>query len=759
MKKLYLLSIIVLFGFNLKAQLFEISSTPVFRDENGNVLSLALAGGLNQPQFSPYDFNQDGTMDLFIFDRTGNKVLIFIAVTVKGVTNYRYDPSYEDFFPKGEQFMQLHDYDLDGKPDLWMYLVDSVMLYRNVSSTVPQFEAGKGLFALDTVQYSSWNPNKKLSQVGGCLPAIYDVDGDSDMDFITNLNIFGSKIIFNCNNSIELGNPLSEIGFTIVDKCYGGVDEFGADLIINAPCENIEVYYKQKKHSAAKTLMFFDNDGDGDNDLFFGSSERSTNPVYFLENGKSDLNYYKDTFIRIDTSFFSVAEEGKIPVAPAMFYIDVNFDGIKDLILANNDQDKFSYSVREKDNVLLFLNSGTDNKPTFNLDRMDFLTGDMIDLGGRVAPVFADLDNDGDQDLILATSGNHLITGDTTDFLVYYQNVGTSTSPDFKEISTDYLSLKAMEYRGIVPAFGDLDGDADLDLLLGKQDGTIAHYENTGSSTNPTFTLKTENFSSITVEGNAAPAFVDMNSDGKLDLLIGNISGTLVYYQNNGSNTAPSFGWVTDSLGGIVVNELISQKFLGDTGFYDSLIYYYYGNSAPQIINYENGVRCLAVGCDEGNIKIYDVQSDLTQDFVAITNYMKRPYTNEAYSKDWGKNTYPAIADINGDGISDMIIGNSRGGIHFVQGKEKRTNDITVPEQISFRIVPNPTNDKFAVYAPSQEPMFYTISNLSGQILASGFTLSGAAINHGIALQNGIYFVSLKTTSQQFATQKLIMTK
>ena len=101
MKKLYLLSIIVLFGFNLKAQLFEISSTPVFRDENGSVLSLALAGGLNQPQFSPYDFNQDGTMDLFIFDRTGNKVLIFIAVTVKGVTNYRYDPSYEDFFPKG----------------------------------------------------------------------------------------------------------------------------------------------------------------------------------------------------------------------------------------------------------------------------------------------------------------------------------------------------------------------------------------------------------------------------------------------------------------------------------------------------------------------------------------------------------------------------------------------------------------------------------------------------------------------------------
>ena len=759
MKKLYLLSIIVLFAFNLKAQLFEISSTPVFRDENGSVLSLALAGGLNQPQFSPYDFNQDGKMDLFVFDRTGNKALVFIAVTVKGVTNYRYEPSYEDFFPKGEQFMQLHDFDADGKPDLWMYLVDSVFLYKNVSNTLPQFEAGKGLFAFDKVNYVSWSPNKKLSQVNGCLPAIYDIDGDSDMDFITNLNSIGSKIIFNCNNSVELGNPLSEIGFTIVDKCYGGVDEFGADIIINATCDYYEAYYKQKKHTASKTLLFFDNDGDGDNDMFFGSSERSTNPIYFLENGKKDLNYYKDTFISIDTSFFSAADEAKIPIAPAMFYLDVNFDGIKDLILANNEQDRRSYAIHETDNVLLFLNSGTDDTPIFNLERTDFLAGDMIDLGGRVTPVFADIDGDGDQDLILATSGNHAVTGDTTDFLVYYQNVGTSTSPDFKEMNTDFIALKAKEYRGMVPAIGDLDGDADLDLLLGKQDGTIAHYENTGSSTNPSFTFKTETFSSITVDGNAAPALLDMNNDGKLDMLLGNYGGTVVYYTNTGTLNAPEFTWVTDSLGGIVVNELISQRFLGDTSFYDSLIYYYYGNSAPQIIDYEKGVRCLAVGCDEGNIKIFDIPSDLTQDFEAITDYMKRSYTNEVYTKDWGKNTYPAVADITGDGISDMIIGNSRGGIHFVQGKEKRTNRIAIPDPISFRIVPNPTNDKFAVYTSSNEPLFYTISNLSGQVLASGSTLSGAAINHGLALPNGIYFVSLQTTSQQFATQKLIITK
>ena len=146
MKHLWALSIIMLSVFTLRAQLFEISNDPIFRNSQGNVYTNALAGGLNQPQFSNFDFNGDGKLDLFVFDRTGNKVLVFISETTPGTSGsaatiaYRYDPSYEQFFPEASEFMQLKDYDGDAKPDLWMYDGDSVVIYKNATVSLPQFD-------------------------------------------------------------------------------------------------------------------------------------------------------------------------------------------------------------------------------------------------------------------------------------------------------------------------------------------------------------------------------------------------------------------------------------------------------------------------------------------------------------------------------------------------------------------------------------------------------------------------------------------
>ena len=114
MKKLVLLSILVCFSFAGMAQYFKISFDPVFKDANGNDLSLALAGGLNYPQFSNIDLNNDGKQDLFVYDRAGDKVLTFIARTTNGNIKYEYSPEYEEFFPKGHEFMRLKDFNGDG---------------------------------------------------------------------------------------------------------------------------------------------------------------------------------------------------------------------------------------------------------------------------------------------------------------------------------------------------------------------------------------------------------------------------------------------------------------------------------------------------------------------------------------------------------------------------------------------------------------------------------------------------------------------
>jgi hypothetical protein len=495
-------------------------------------------------------------------------------------------------------------------------------------------------------------------------------------------------------------------------------------------------------------------------DLFYGTSEKLTTPIYYFENGKSDLSIYKDTFIRIDTAFFAQSIESLVPIAPGMSYVDVDLDGTKDLILSTNERIKSAYPIMERNNVLLFNNNGADNDPDFTFNKNDFLVGDMLDFGGHTAPTFGDIDKDGDMDLIFATSGDHFKRGDTSDYLVLFENIGNSTNPEFKLTDDDYLSLGAKKYQCLVPAFADLDGDNDLDLYLGKQDGTISEYINSGDSSNAVFGLSTDNFESVSVPSHAAPTFYDMNNDGKLDLLVGNYGGTIQYYQNNGSTTSASYSLTDDTLGGILVNELIRQSILGPNGFYDTMVYQYFAYSAPQVVTWPSGAVCIAIGGDEGLVKLYDVAEDLTEDFIEAVDYMKQDYVQTDYTKDWGLRTYPAAADLNGDNISDLLIGSHRGGVHYMQGKNIKNGSVGVSEVLkTFYIAPNPATNSIAVMANTSHKLHYSICDLSGKVIIEGHTFTGQSVSLNGLLTNGVYFVQLEDENQRFAPQKLVISK
>tara|TARA_B100000497_G_scaffold114857_1_gene137841 strand:- start:8440 stop:10722 length:2283 start_codon:yes stop_codon:yes gene_type:complete len=759
MRKLAFVSIILIYSLKMSAQLFEISFDPIFKSQSGELISLALTGGMNQPQFSNIDFNNDGKLDLFAFDRNGNRVLTFIAKSTHGKISYDYDPKYEELFPSAQEFMQLHDYNGDSKPDLWLYTGDSVVLYQNNGQTTPSFDKIKGLFAFDRVNYVPFNPFKKLAEIKGCLPAIVDVDGDSDIDFVTNLNVTGSQMIFNRNTTADSSFQLGNIKFDIVDKCYGGIDEYNGELIVNAPCYFYEAYKQKKKHTATKTILLFDEDADGDLDLLFGSSERATNPIYFFRNGKVDLDYYKDTFITIDTAYFNNEIESLLPVSPALSYVDVNLDGVKDLILSTNEVDKTSYPIMEANNSILLINEGLSNDVDFVYEQNDFLVGDMIDYGSGCSPTFVDLDADGDQDLIFGTSGNHFLTGDTSDFLVYFKNEGSPEFADFQLVSDDFLNLKSKHIKGIMPTFADIDGDGDMDLFLGKMDGSISYYENSGDAENPAFTPITSLYEDIQVVNYAAPYFDDINKDGILDLLVGSYDGTIDYYQNTGSSSEPNFNLTKDTFGGIIVNELIRTSKLGSDGqIYDTMVYQNYGYSTPVILHWENDSRCIAVGNNQGVIKIYELNNDLNSDFIEIEDYMIESLSQNSYVKDWGKRTNPSATDLDGDGYPDMLIGNDRGGMSFVKGN-KKTNSIQGLEKLSsFKVIPNPAKHYFRIETKTNKQIHYRITDVSGRLIREDSTFSG----NSIQMENfpdGIYFVSIEDGLRNYQVQKLILLK
>jgi len=95
--------------------------------------------------------------------------------------------------------------------------------------------------------------------------------------------------------------------------------------------------------------------------------------------------------------------------------------------------------------------------------------------------------------------------------------------------------------RHAAPAQGDNDGDGDLDLDLGQATGQIAFFRNTGSATLPVFEPVAEPLEGIRVSRRSALDLVDVDGDGRLDMVVGSENGDLVAFRNVGSDAEPRF--------------------------------------------------------------------------------------------------------------------------------------------------------------------------------------------------------------------------
>jgi hypothetical protein len=93
-----------------------------------------------------------------------------------------------------------------------------------------------------------------------------------------------------------------------------------------------------------------------------------------------------------------------------------------------------------------------------------------------------------------------------------------------------------------VPAAGDLDGDGDLDLVVGEASGELNLFRNVGSTTSPRFELVSEKLGGVDVGRRSAPTLVDLDGDGDLDLLVGREEAGAVAFLNRGwSGREPAF--------------------------------------------------------------------------------------------------------------------------------------------------------------------------------------------------------------------------
>ena len=86
--------------------------------------------------------------------------------------------------------------------------------------------------------------------------------------------------------------------------------------------------------------------------------------------------------------------------------------------------------------------------------------------------------------------------------------------------------VQMFEANGAGVATGDLDGDGDLDLVLGNHDGDDAIFWNEGDLVFRKAPLSTGKTRDVKI--------VDVNADGRLDLILTRDTGALNYFENQG---------------------------------------------------------------------------------------------------------------------------------------------------------------------------------------------------------------------------------
>ena len=696
--KYFFTPLMLLAFISSQSQILQRALLPVNNTSNQNIPN-PWSGGLNACQISEIDLNLDGTKDLFVFERTGNRILPFINNNISNTISYHYESAHINAFPPLSDWALLVDYNADGKEDLFTYNGGKVKVYLNTStSTQLEFTLLSNQLITD---YSGSPFQLYVSRVD--IPAITDVDNDGDIDILT-FQSLGGYIEFHENLSMDLYGHADSLIFSMTDPCWGDVYEGLNTYTLNdcnTPVTNL-------RHTGS-SILAIDVDNDADKDLILG--DVSYNNLNLLTNGGSPG---ASLITNVDQNFPSnntntIATD--ITAFPAAFYLDVNNDGLKDLIASPN----IANNCENKESLWLYLNSGSNTAPIFSLHQKNFLQENTLDFGAGAYPLFYDYNSDGLLDIICGNFG-YFNGGDHVGQLAILKNIGTINQASFTLVDDDFANLSNLPLNtllnipvaGVSPTFGDLDGDGDDDMILGDADGKLHYFENSAGAGNTLqLNLHTPNYYNIDVGQYAAPVLWDLNQDNLLDLVIGKLTGDLLYLPNNGSNTTAVFDTIIYDFGQVHVANLFA-------GYGYSRPYFYKENNATQLL----------VGSESGHLYRYNnIDNNLLGSFALVDTF--------AFGIWDGIKTSVSFQDLNNDGIRDLIIGNQSGGLIYYQSDTTNTKITEVAENL--HIFPNPATNKIFVDSEGEK----TIYNILGDAVIKT-KKKHINIQH---LKNGIYWI------------------
>ena len=388
-----------------------------------------------------------------------------------------------------------------------------------------------------------------------------------------------------------------------------------------------------------------DLDCDEQLDLFLGRVDGTITRYEEAQTSTPDPRFYHvtDRFegIEIIGQLVGSARHG----ANSMFFADSDGDGDLDLYWG----DFFEPGVLHIENTGTCLNPALRSTP-----RPLMADGDTIATSGYNAPFLADIDADADLDVFLGVLGG-----------AFNPNRTAAENFHFYERSADGgLTLRTARYLdGIdvgsesAPALGDLDGDGDLDILIGsKIDPTtlrsarLFFFRNDGSATAPQYVLA----DTLDMPGSYhfAPALADLDDDGLLDLLLGTWNEGIQFLRNTG--TAEAFRFEQDTVRTI---ELTRGS-----------------NSTPALVDIDaDGDLDLFAGEASGELNFFRNNGSASEPRF-------EPESDVYGGLDAGRRSHPAFHDMDCDGDFDLLLASEAGGVVYFRNDGTAVDPRFVPD-------------------------------------------------------------------------------
>ncbi|MCB0210064.1 MAG: VCBS repeat-containing protein [Anaerolineae bacterium] len=444
-----------------------------------------------------------------------------------------------------------------------------------------------------------------------------DVDGDGDLDLAVGNdgpeNV--DKIYLNENGILQTDadNPwTSEDTDGTYSVAWGDVDGDGrlelatGNSLLSAAGQVNRVYFfntetglqtedvwQSVDKKITYSLAWGDADGDGDLDLAAGNGN-------VVESGEQNAIYLNDAgTLQPSPTFFSDDTDSTFSVA----WGDMDADGDLDLAAGNN---LFSGSKIYANHEPLLQTTAAQSLNTKNARSM----------------VWGDMDRDGELDLAVGNIGGGFGTQDQV-YLNQQGFLNLEWVSDEKDITSSM-------------AWGDVDGDGDLDLAVGKgylgifPDAANKVYRNNDGQLDIT-PMWREGDSDGIDSNTYSLAWGDMDGDGDLDLAVGNNEAANKVYLNDGETLKENADWISYD------EDITYSVAWGDVD-----------NDGDLDLAVGNGSVSFRPGDEYGAFnRLYINEGGMLEQTTASWVSDEHDMT---YSVAWG--------DMNGDGYLDLAVGN-----------------------------------------------------------------------------------------------------